>query len=313
MIRFVKHTDIRPEKWDEAILRSQSPTVLATHGFLDTLTAGSTWNALILDDYAAVLPLPERSKMGIPYIYTPFFLPQLGIFSPTPTNAETTLAFFNNIPTKYKQIDLLLNATNDAGLLKNETIQLVSHQLSLQKPYEQLQADFSQNTRRNIKDAQKHSLTYFEDEMILDDVINLFKQNKGREKNVHYGNDDYPILQKAAQKLIDNQKLLVAGVLNANEKLVAGAFFLHDYTKIHFWFSGRDDEASEGKPMFFLLDEYIHRHAGSDKILDFNGSSNPNVARLYRGFGGMPYSIPMIHHTPTLWQLPMRIYRFFSK
>ena len=313
MIRFVKHTDILPEKWDEAILRSQSPTVLATYHLLNTLTADSAWDALVMDDYAAVMPLPHRVKMGIHYIYTPFFLPQLGIFSPTPTDAETTLAFFNNIPTKYKQIDLLLNTSNDVELLKNETIRLVSHQLSLQKPYEQLQADFSQNTRRNIKDALKHSLTYFEDEMILDDVIHLFKQNKGKEKNVHYGNDDYQILQKTAKQQKKKQKLIVAGVLNANEKLVAGALFLHDYTRIHFWFSGRDDEASEGKPMFFLLNEYIRRHAGISKTLDFNGSSDPNVARLYKGFGGIPYEIPMLHHTSALWKVPMQVYRFFSK
>lgn len=313
MIRFVKHTDILPEKWDEAILRSQSPTVLATYHLLNALTADSAWDALVMDDYTAVMPLPHRVKLGIHYIYTPFFLPQLGIFSPTPTNAETTLAFFNNIPTRYKQIDLLLNTTNDVGLLKNETIRLVSHQLSLQKPYEQILADFSQNTRRNIKAAQKHSLTYFEDEMIINDVIHLFKQNKGKGKNVHYGENDYQTLLKTAEQLLEKQKLIVAGVLNTNKKLVAGAFFLHDYTKIHFWFSGRDDEASEGKPMFFLLNEYIRRHAESDKNLDFNGSSDPNVARLYKGFGGILYEIPMLHHTSTLWKVPMQVYRFFSK
>jgi len=46
--------------------------------------------------------------------------------------------------------------------------------------------------------------------------------------------------------------------------------------------------------MFLLLDAYIRDHAASDLCLDFNGSSNPNVARMYQGFGGALLTIPFI-------------------
>ena len=49
--------------------------------------------------------------------------------------------------------------------------------------------------------------------------------------------------------------------------------------------------------MFFLLDEYIKQHAGEQISLDFNGSMNENVARLYKGFGGLPYDFQMTHFT----------------
>ena len=51
------------------------------------------------------------------------------------------------------------------------------------------------------------------------------------------------------------------------------------------------------KAMFFLIDEYIRRHAEQQYILDFNGSMNENVARLYKGFGGQPYTFNMLHYT----------------
>nr|MCR4857821.1 hypothetical protein [Bacteroidales bacterium] len=56
----------------------------------------------------------------------------------------------------------------------------------------------------------------------------------------------------------------------------------------------RDNQLSESKPMFLLLDAYIRDHAESDLYLDFNGSSNPNVARLYQGFGSKRYTIPFV-------------------
>jgi hypothetical protein len=37
--------------------------------------------------------------------------------------------------------------------------------------------------------------------------------------------------------------------------------------------------------MFFLVDEFIRDHSGQDLVLDFEGSSNPKLARFYMGFG----------------------------
>lgn len=311
MIRFVIHQDIIPEKWDEVITQSLSPTVLACYEMLDVLTSGSTWHALIQDDYQAVMPLPVREKYRVHYIFSPFFLTHLGVFSQTPIDAQTLLSFFNAIPKKYKQADLLLNPFNDTSLLKNETVFLKSHQVSLQQPYDTLFSNFSQNTRRNIRDAQKQALTLVEDESLVEDIVLLFQNNKGHENTVHYGSSDYKILKRAAGLLLNKKRLVVLGVRDAKQKLIAGAFLVRDLGRDVFWFSGRDMEAAACKPMFYLIDAYLHLRAGQSATLDFNGSSDANVARLYKGFGGKPYDIPMIQHTSTFWKLPMRMYRLF--
>ena len=77
-------------------------------------------------------------------------------------------------------------------------------------------------------------------------------------------------------------------------KLIAGALFLRDNQRIWFWFSGRDNKHADKKTMFFLLNEYILRHCETPLELDFNGSMNENVARLYKGFGGIAYHYEMI-------------------
>ena len=32
-------------------------------------------------------------------------------------------------------------------------------------------------------------------------------------------------------------------------------------------------------------------------MFDFNGSTNENVARMYKGFGGLPYPIVLVQHS----------------
>lgn len=309
MIRFVKHSDIHPEKWDNAVLTAQQSTIFATYDLLDSLTGNSSWNALVKDDYLAVMPLPERAKGGIHYIYTPFFIPQLGIFSSKNISAQEIFEFFNTIPKKYKQVDLLLHPQIDLTRFQKRHISLVSHDLDLNRPYEILQHDFSQNTKRNIKDANKHSLTLVKNPNILEEVIQLFVENKGGEKIVHYGPNDYRILARTAKLLLSKNALDIVGVNYENQQLIAGAFFVRDQHRLWFWFSGRNTHSAESKPMFFLLDEYIRAHAEQPLVLDFNGSLNENVARLYKGFGGQPYSIPMANYARNkAWQALFCIY-----
>ena len=40
--------------------------------------------------------------------------------------------------------------------------------------------------------------------------------------------------------------------------------------------------------MFKIVDAFIREHAGSELILDFEGSNIPTVARFFAGFGARP-------------------------
>jgi hypothetical protein len=126
------------------------------------------------------------------------------------------------------------------------------------------------------------------------DIIALFRTNKGSEEAVNFRDDDYTRLQKVSDYLLEHNLLEIYGVRTNDNKLAAGALFVKDGKRRWFWFSGRDNNLSESKPMFLLLDTYIRDHSESDLYLDFNGSSNPNVARLYQGFGGKRYTIPFV-------------------
>ena len=291
MIRFLKHSEIDPEKWNQAVRNSLSTNVLAEYELLDLLTDGDTWHALVENDYEAVMPLPTRKKGVLKYVYTPFFLPQMGIFSEREITPQKVADFLYEISKHYVLADVLMNEKTKSGHWEHG---FVSHSLSLHLAYNELYSRFHENTRRNIKAAQKQQVRVTVQEEKIADIIALFRTNKGSEEAVHFRENDYARLQHVADYLLKHNLLEVYGVRTMQNELAAGALFVKDGKRRWFWFSGRDNQLSESKPMFLLLDTYIRDHAESDLYLDFNGSSNPNVARLYQGFDGKRYTIPFV-------------------
>lgn len=310
MVRFIQHQNIDFDKWDEAVATSCAPTILCTSRYLDLLTEGATWHALVTGDYECVMPIPERKKWGIKYAYTPFFLTQMGVFSKQNANNQIVEEFVQAIPKDYRQVDLLLNACNDVPNSSEKVINLCSHRMSLHDSYENLFAKYTQNTQRNVKSSKKQNLTISYENVRIPEIINLFLHNRGKERNVHFRAEDYPMLQRVAEQLLADGRLDAGGVFSPDGKLIAGALFLRDDDCIRFWFSGRDNNFASSRPMFYLLDDYICRNAGQSLDFDFNGSMNENVARFYRGFGGVRYEIPMLSYTPQrLWRVLMKTYR----
>ena len=303
MIRFLKHSEIDPEKWNQTVRKSLSSSIFGEYEMLDLLAAPDTWHALVQGDYVAVIPLPTRKKGVLKYVYTPFFLPQMGIFSEHEITADETDTFFKEISKHYVLADVLLNEKN--GIQKTDnTTHFVSHVTSLQPSYNELYSQFHENTKRNIKVGRKMECRITVGEEPVTDIITLFRANRGQGSNVHFQEEDYARLSQIADYLLNNNLLDVYGVRTNDNQLAAGALFVKDGNRRWFWFSGRNNHLSDCKPMFLLLDAYIRDHAGSDILLDFNGSKNENVARLYQGFGGNRYTIPFVRRFGNwLWKM----------
>lgn len=306
MIRFCTHDEIDPIKWNGRIEHSSFPTVFADYDLLSLVSPD--WCALILDDYEAVMPLPTRCKWGASYVYTPFFISRLGLFATAPS-AQLMRDFVSALPKQYKQCDLCLNPNNDVSALSQNSYQMMaSHSLAMNLSYEALQAHYSENTHRNLKTAAKYNLSLTVTDMWS--IENLFLNNRGKEKGVAFKVADYEMLLCMADFWWDRDLVDLVGVKNETGKLIAGACFLKDHQRRWFLFSGRDNAESDKRAMFYLIDEYIKKHAGEDVILDFNGSMNPNVARFYAGFGAQRYEFPVLNYIPNSWLAPLiRCYR----
>ena len=98
-IHYVKRHELHAAKWDDCISRSVNGLIYAYSFYLDAM-AGD-WDALVMNDYEAVIPLPWRRKWRISYLYQPFLTAQLGVFG-NHLSVQTVTAFLQAVPEKFR-------------------------------------------------------------------------------------------------------------------------------------------------------------------------------------------------------------------
>ena len=110
-IKYTTYKNIDKAKWDNCILNATNHLIYAEAWYLD-IVCPENWNALILNDYEAVMPLPLKSKMGLTYVQQPIWTQQLGIFSTLKITEQLTTSFLQAIPKKMAMVSLNLNDYN---------------------------------------------------------------------------------------------------------------------------------------------------------------------------------------------------------
>jgi hypothetical protein len=290
MIKYISNREINKEKWDHCIRHSVNRLVYAYSWYLDIVCPG--WNALIEDEYESVFPLPSRTKLGIKYIYQPYFAQQLGIFSGNLLTEALVGRFLQAIPARFQFTEIHLNTLNKVDASRYEVVARINHELDLVNSYENIYGNYDQNTKRNVKKAQQADLT-IRRKVEPDELITLFRENRGRQevqlKYIHYD-----ILRKLLDHCLKHTFSAIAGVFLPDGEFCAGAFFLKDESRVIFQLAASSGKARENGAMFLLLDSFIREHAGQPYILDFEGSNDKNVARFYKGFGAREIHYPGI-------------------
>ena len=287
MIRYLTHNQIDTQRWDECIEQSPDGLVYAWSWYLDVVHPG--WEALVEDDYEAVMPLAAGKKFGVNYLFQPFFTQKFGVFGKKEVSEEKIEEFLEAIPEKFKFAEFRINKSygtyNTHGTYttyKSENHRNI--ELSLTPDYSVIAANYNSNTKRNLTKAQKQGLTIVENaEPSV--IIELFRKNRG--KNIKkWGDMEYNRLLSLVEVAKNHNQCLVLGAQTSDNHLVAGAFFMMSHNKIVFLFSGSDESNKENHGLTFLLDYVIEKYSGTPNILDFEGSDNDGLARFYKGFGG---------------------------
>ena len=287
MINYLEHDAIDKAKWD--VLIAECGNVYAYSWYLDIVHPG--WEALVKDDYQSVMPLTGGKKFGVNYLFQPFFVQQLGVFSKSPMTAETTEVFMKAIPLKYRFAEIRLNEGN----VFSESEQSVEYHrnvlLDLNQEYEDIRADYHQNTKRNLAKAEACNLQLVTS-VIPYHVVALFRDNRGALLD-KWGDAEYGVLTHLAQVA---QKRNAAFILGVSEKgvgqLLCAAIFMKTKDRITFLFSGLTEEGKQRQAMTYLLDQVIQQNAHQPMTFDFEGSDDENLARFYLGFGGKEVKYP---------------------
>jgi len=295
VVQYIQHDAIDPIKWDHCIDQSPQGLIYAYTWYLNIMSP--RWNALVLGDYDAVMPLTTRCKWGIHYLYQPAFCAELGVFFKDEMQSDIVRLFLDNIPPQYKYIDICLNRNNSTAITNDFLIPRNNFILSLSAEYADLQKNYTDNHSRNIKKAVNHHLTFHTDihyeaafQLIIASLKNIPSYSLKEWKQFEH------LYQVAASK----KSAICVGVTDAQSNLLSTVIFFHSHNT---WFYLAAGTTNEGKKMgsaHFLVDSFIRLHAGSNTYLDFEGSDVPSVAFFYKGFGAenRPYTKMHINRLP---------------
>ncbi len=294
-VRYLLYDEINRGKWDRCIAEASNGSVYVYSAYLDHMS--EHWDALVLGDYEAVMPLSWNRKWGIWYLYQPHLSAEGGVFQQEPVTVETLKAFLEAVPAKFWFWEFSLNAENllpDTGFPLYPRINFL---LPLQDGYEALSAGYNTNLKRNLRKAKEAGLRYVKN-VPVNTVLDLADQKLStvtRLKLHHY------------QRFIDlfrqlegDNMAVTRGIIDGQEKLLASGIFLFSHTKAYYLIGGNHPEGRETGASHLLLDQFIREFAGSGLTFDFEGSDIPSLAQFYRSFGAyeQPYAAIKLNRLP---------------
>lgn len=296
MIKYLKHEEIDKTKWDLCIEQSLNSMVYAYSWYLDEVSTG--WDALVLDDYQAVFPLPHSKKI-FRYVYQPFFVQQLGLFYKDTNGATRLKDFIKAIPAKFRLVDIQLN---EANALADDKIRLKKRRnyvLDLEKPYQKLFKEYNEHNKRNVKKARKFNLNVQPVES--DKIVDFYVKHKGLETE-YVGKKHYQRLKQVLKTAAKKNTLHALGVFSEDNELLACGAFLTHHGRIIYLVGVSSEKGREQRGMYFLFDHLVLQYSEQKAVLDFEGSEIPGIARFFKGFGArkVPYFSLRINRLPWL-------------
>jgi hypothetical protein len=301
MINYIKRKDLDIVKYNDCIENSIQSRIYGFSWYLDIVA--DNWDVLVLDDYKAVMPIPWKKKYGIKYVYPPFWLLELGVFS-LDENQDIN-SFLEVLYCDFKFIELRLNTKNKflkSDFLINKQFQY----LDLKIGYESILKGYNRNRKREIIKANKHHLIEKWNDN-PEKLITIFKANIA-ERIKGVSDKDYTTLLNIMQLSIKKRVGELLTIYDTNDKLLAAAFFLKHKNKVTQLVCASDVSNRKNGVHAFFNDRAIFKYQPHFSVYNFGGSSMKNIANYYTSFGATTEEYQQIKYN----NLPFLV-RLFKK
>ena len=284
-LTYLTYKEIDKNKWDDCIKHSVNGLIYAESVYLDSMSAN--WDAIVLDDYEAVMPITWKKKIGIRYIYQPPFLQQGGIFFKNKVQVKTIRSFMDEASGNFKFAEFTVNYLNlidwkQAGLQETMRNNFI---LQLGSGYKNIFDEYDPYIKQRLNRLKKFSLQY-KHSTDHAGVLDLYKELYGNRMPSVTGKD-YQQFGKLCKHYLKNGRVIMRHVYNMDGKeLLAAVLLLKDDNRIYNIISCILPNGKKLLANYFLYNELIKEFAGEDIILDFEGSDIPGVAYFYDKFSG---------------------------
>jgi hypothetical protein len=281
-------------KWDNCIINSQANRIYARHIYLQYMA--DNWSGLVMNDYAAVMPIVWRKKWGIRYVYDTPFIQQLGLFGTYNTNdlkqaVDIVMRYIKYGDLYFNHINAIQQFLPGARIANNLVI-------PLHTGYKIINQGYKSSLRYELKKAAVQALQYMATPNI-ELAVQMYQQLYGqRLPSVTTAN--YQKLIAVAKQLHNQGQCVVRQVFDKENNMLAIALFLKDDNRIYNLISATTEMGRKLSAMHFLKDNVFKEFAGMPLIFDFEGSDIPGIKAFYESFGAVnePYYHFHYNHLP---------------
>lgn len=291
-IRYLQRKDIDEKLWNNCIETADNGLLYGYSFYLDGM-AGQ-WDALVMEEYKAVMPLPWRSKWGFYYLYQPFLTAQLGVFGIN-IDPSTITSFLAAVPKKFCYWDISFNHGNVFTLKDYPFHRRMNYVLPLHQPYEVIFKSYRENIRRNIKKSNVYGCTVVRN-VPIQKIIELTKL-QAKETTV----ESFDSFERLFLQLEQKAMAKTYGIVSKAGDLLSSAVFLFSHGRAYYILVGNHPNGRTLGASHALIDAFIKDHANQELLLDFEGSDIRNLAFFYSSFGAQEESYAAISLNRLPW------------
>lgn len=283
--------------WDTFVARSPQGSLYANSWYMDALIPG--WQALVVckgDAWQAVMPLGIRRKYGISYALQPSFCQYLGVlFAPfegkihkiTHRKREVLQALLGAMPRELRYWSYHFSPSFDYFLpFSHERCSItprVNHRLDLDRPLQQIEANFSSSITNHLKKAQLHGLTCRESH----DIRSLAAQM--RRLGFIRTEAEQAAFMRLWQAAVLRRQVFLLEVADAAGRIHCQGLFLTSEGKAVFIASALNPLwKNQGANSLLICHAIRHCKALGIRELDFKGSMLTGVEPFILGFHPLP-------------------------
>src|SRR5688572_10652470 len=296
-IKYLQHNEIDKVKWDACVTNAPNGLVYAYSFYLDAMS--KHWDALVLGNYEAVMPLTWNRKYNFYYLYQPVFTASLGVFGKN-LSEKVISDFLKAIPAKFKLIEISLNNGNLFNDSKSFSLLRSNYILHLNKSYEELYKVYRDNHKRNITKTFQLDCRASK-EISVDEVMRINEEQLKHIDGTKPG--DYSNFKKLYELLESKGQAKVYAVVDLKNRVLASAVFFFSHNRAYYIMVGNHPDGKTIGASHALIDAFIKDHAGKNLILDFEGSDIRNLAFFYSGFGATEEIYPALKINKLPWYI----------
>lgn len=279
------NNEIDKVKWDKNLSNFLDKNIYGCAWYLDVIYPG--WKAIVTDEYDFLFPVFEKKKVFFNYILQPVLVQQITFYSKSEVTSDIFKYVINELEKKYLFIYLRLSGSLE-GKISNISAKIerrINYILDLSYGYNEIYRGYNENTKRNIKKAEKNKLDVRVNTETPEVLTNFLKQQlstKVKLKNYYYHRISSLIKKGLERKSVKN---FIA--YNNENKMIGFTSFFYEFDRCYYLFAASNEEGREKGAMFKIVDVFIKENAGKNLILSFEGSMIESIARFFRGFGAV--------------------------